>query len=180
MRQSTDSQSNAKSSGKEAQMTKSSSTDTEGNWTATMAAEDYAEKVVLYQALVCSLDHDPADAIRLHWSSSEWELEPCLAEAEACKEMQGEYEELLSYGRKGTNNSDYIAQLEYLQGAGMEGFGAYVVEGLANRAEFEAADFTDEFRVEPVGYRFIDRINGEDLDDQAKGDLQMMAGEGIA
>jgi hypothetical protein len=147
--------------------TKSAGTDTESQWTASMAAEDPKDQVVLYQGFFGLFDDEPEDAF-IHSDAEEWHRDRKEAESDARQALEDMRLLVLAAS---DNSSGLVERLRSRQGNQSGGFAAYVVEGVADKAGDDSIDHPREFDVAHFRYHLVDHVSDGDLLKQIEEDL---------
>jgi hypothetical protein len=144
-------------------MTRSDSTDTEGQWTAAMAAEDYQDGVVLYQGFASSSDYEPEEAF-IRSDPEPWHRDRYQAETDARRALE-EMKQLVLM-----DAGDRSGFSEELRCDEVPGFAAYVVEGVADKADDDSLDHPREFDVANFRYHLVGHLSGAELIDNLESD----------
>jgi hypothetical protein len=156
------SQTKPKRERKEVQMTTPASTDTEGRWTATMAAEDYPDGVVLYQGFAGSSDYEPIEAF-IHSDPEPWHRDRHLAEADARRALADMKQLVVMVAGDRSDSSQEVGGDEALRVI------AYVVEAVVDKAD-DAPEDPREFDVENFRYHQVDSLSGAERSDGLEAD----------
>ena len=139
---------------KEEKMSTVVNPNTEVAWTNAMASEDQQAvapgQVVVYSPVVASCDYDGWEERVAHSRAYvDWVLEVEFAEKSALADLFAEYRLLQTHEKK-KNDEGTADQFWSILGTRNQGLVAYVVEGLTDEAEYEAASTMDDFDVRLV------------------------------